>query len=342
MASDAETGGPGGDEPLSRAEREALARWDEDALGVQMASRFYLDDASKVQIAKAFGVSRFQVARLITEARRRGAVRVEITTPGGVDRELSAALQEALDVPRAVVVQAPPAGGEGAPRSAAPLQLVAAAAAAVLGELVREGDVLGMTWSRAIEAMSHQLPRLPRCTVVQLAGAVHPADGLLGSVEVVRRVAAAAGSHGHPVYAPLVVEDAATAAGLRRQPEIAAALALGDRLDVAVVSVGAWRSSCSAVYDLLDEEVRRAVTDAGAVGEISGRLVDAAGELVATPLDERVVGLSVDQLRRAPQRLATSYGAYRAVATRAAARAGLVSTLVADGDLARAVLDLPG
>ncbi|MEJ5945968.1 sugar-binding domain-containing protein [Pseudokineococcus basanitobsidens] len=324
---------------LSEAERDALARWDEDDLGVHMARRYYVDDASKVAIAKAFGVSRFQVARLVADARRRGAVKVEVVTPGRVDRDLCAELQQALGVPRAVVVEVEAAPGPASPAPA--VARVAAATAEVLRGVLREGDVLGMTWSRAIEAMSHQLDRLPRCTVVQLAGAVHPGDGVLGSVEVVRRVAAAAGSHGRVLYAPLVVGDAATAAGLRQQDEIASALVLGDRLDVAVLSVGAWGPSRSAVFDLLDARTQQEATDAGACGEVSGRLFDADGAAVSTSLDARVVGLTAEQLVRAPQRVATSHGAYRAEATRAAVRAGFATTLVVDGDLARAVLQLP-
>lgn len=318
--------------PLSDEEREALERGDDEELGVLVARRYHLADQSKVEIAKAFGLSRFQVARLLAEARRNGTVRIEVGRPGRLDQELARELQAHLGIPRAVVVSTRPGDG------AAAMRHVATTLGTVLGEVVREGDVVGVAWSRAIEAMTRQLTRLRPCTLVQLAGALHFPGDRLGSVEVIRQMAAVAGGTALPVYVPLVVDDAATAHGLRHQPEIAEVLAMADRLDVAVLSVGTWRASGSAVFEAVGEDLRSEGITRGACGEVSGRLFDRDGAPVPTALDDRVVGVTVEQLRRAPTRVVTSHGAYRAEATVAAVRAGLVSTLVADDDLARAVL----
>ena len=63
------------------AERRALDVEDEEQLALHVARRCHLDDQSKVDVAKALGLSRFQVARLIADARRRGQVRIEIGPP---------------------------------------------------------------------------------------------------------------------------------------------------------------------------------------------------------------------------------------------------------------------
>ncbi|GAB3755544.1 sugar-binding transcriptional regulator [Microlunatus parietis] len=301
---------------------------DETALMLAIARRYYREDQSKVDIARELGLSRFQVARLLQEARRTGLVRIEIGSPGHVDEELSTRVADRWDVPRVIVVEAHPSSQQ------ATFDFIGTAVAAELERLVTEDAVIGLAWSRAAPAMARGMRRLPPCTVVQLSGAIYPPGGLPGSVEVTREVAAAAGGTAHILYAPLVVPDAETADGLRRQPEIAAALGRGDRLDVAVLSVGAWRSGSSAVYDLLPNADRRALHDRGVVGEVSGRVLDADGQAVITDLDRRVVGATLDQLRAAEVRLTTGSGAERRDAIVAAIRAGLVSTLVIDDALA--------
>src|SRR5690625_7398932 len=92
------------------------------------------------------------------------------------------------------------------------------------------------------------MDELPRCTVVQLAGSLHVSPGS-GTVAVAARAAALAGGEAHPIHAPLVVTDPHAAAALRAQPGIRDALAIADRLDVAVVSVGRWRAGSSTVFD---------------------------------------------------------------------------------------------
>lgn len=306
---------------------------DETAQMLAIARRYYREDQSKVDIARDLGLSRFQVARLLQEAKRTGLVRIEIGSPGHIDQDLSTRVAERLGLPRVIVVEAHPS----APQST--FDFVGAALASELEDVVTEGATIGLAWSRATPAMVRSLRRLPPCTVVQLSGAIYPPEGLPGSVEVTREVAASAGGSAHILYAPLVVPDSETADGLRRQPEIAAALARGDRLDVAVLSIGAWRSGSSAVYDLLGATDRDHLASSGTVGEVSGRLLGADGRPVITDLDGRVIGATLDQLRAAAVRLTTAGGAERRAATVAAVRAGLVSTLIIDDALAQALIE---
>lgn len=317
---------------LSDMERSALESGDDVAVRIAIARRYYHHDQSKVTIANAFGLSRFQVARMLQDARRDGLVRIEIGAPGRRDRESSAALRDRLGVEKVVVVTSEPAS----PHST--VEHVGRAVAEELAGTLREGDVLGMTWSAVTVVMSQALPRLPRATVVQLAGTIYPPAGVQGSVEVSRSVADAAGGDAHVIYAPLVVADPDTAGGLRRQPEIAQVLTRGRSLDVAVLSVGAWQPSASAVYDLLDPVEQADIAAAGVCGEVSGRLFDTSGHFVPTPLDARVIGVTTDDLRATPRLITSSFGAFRAEATLAAVRAGLVRTLVVDDQLAAALL----
>ena len=76
-------------------------------LSATVARRYYLDGRSKVQIADELGLSRFKVARLLDLARETGLVRIEIGHPGSIDVDLSARLQQAFGLERAVVVITP-------------------------------------------------------------------------------------------------------------------------------------------------------------------------------------------------------------------------------------------
>ena len=56
------------------------------------ARRYFLDGASKSEIAQELGISRFKVARLLDDARRDGIVRIEIGAPPEIDIEMSTEL----------------------------------------------------------------------------------------------------------------------------------------------------------------------------------------------------------------------------------------------------------
>jgi DNA-binding transcriptional regulator LsrR (DeoR family) len=289
---------------------------------VEVSTDYYLDGRSKVEIAKHRGISRFQVARLLTEARENGVVRIEIAAPAHLDAGRARLLAEGLGAQEVVIVPG------GADRDST-RDLLARELARIVAARVRAGTTVGVSWSRTIEAAVRTLGTLPPCDVVQLVGAL-PVHGSGNSLELIQRFTGMEGVRTWPVWSPLLVGDPATAAGMRQQPEIAAALDRADSLDLAVVSIGAWNPTGSTVHPQVTDAERRAATENGAVAECSGRLFDAHGRAVITPLDARVVGVTLDQLARTPEVIAIGYGAEAAAGLRGAVRGGIASVLVMD------------
>jgi DNA-binding transcriptional regulator LsrR (DeoR family) len=300
-------------------------------LMVDVSTDYYLDGKSKVEIARDRGISRFQVARLLTQARDQGVVRIEITPPRA-DGERGALLAARLGLREVLIA----ASGEDA---ATTRENVAVELARAAREHITEGATVGVSWSRTVEAAVRHIGRLPHCDVVQLVGAL-PVEGSGNSLALISTFAQMPGVRTWPVWSPLLVADAATAAGMRRQPEIADALARADHLDVAVVAIGHWSERTSTVYPQISAEEQQAATEAGAIAECSGRLFDAAGRPVRTSLDERVVGVTLEQLAATPQVIAIGYGAAVAPGLVAAVTGGVANTLVIDDAAATALESL--
>lgn len=291
-----------------------------------MARRFYLEGRSKIQIAEEFGVSRFKVARVLESALERDLVRIEIRVPAELDAERSDALRARYGLRNAVVVESPADQDHDSPDP----ENLGAVAAGLLGELVSEGDVLGLAWGRSIITMANALERLPPCTVVQLTGVYDAGTAERGSVEAVRRAAAVCGGEAHPMYAPMVLPDAATAAALRQQTGIAAAMSYFDKVTVAVVSIGSWEPRVSTVYDALDDTQREHYAELGVAAEMSSHLFAADGRRVGHDLRDRCITVDTDRLRRVPEVIAIAGGIRKANAVGAVLRSGLVTSLVTD------------
>ncbi|WP_347350539.1 sugar-binding domain-containing protein [Intrasporangium sp.] len=315
-------------------------------LAAAVARRHYLLGQPKVEIAEALGISRFKVARLIDYACRAGIVRFEIVARGGIDLDRSARLQEVLGLRHVLVVQSRAAtrtdsGLESTLAVAASSGELGAAAGELLADLLAEGDVLGLPWSRSVDVMTRCLHDLPKVDVVQLSGALDLPGYDSSTVAIVRRAARATGGTASIFYAPLLLDDAASAAALRREPQVARVLGQASRVTVAVVGVGAWQPGLSTVFDSACPADRESAATAGVVGEIGGVLFDADGAAVGCPLADRTVTVSAAQLRAIGQVVGLAAGAAKRAAVLAAITGGLVDALVIDLDLADALLDAP-
>ena len=315
-----------------RRRRESALGPAELVLTASVARRYYLDGATKSQIAEELKLSRFRVARILNHAREAGIVKIEIDYRGDLDLELSIALGAAYGLRHCLVVNCP--NLEDARLRAG----LGAVAAGLLSEIVGPEDVLGVVWARSVMAMRDALGRLTPCTVVQLTGSLSASDSEDSAVELARDIARLSGGAVFYFYAPMIVSDATTARALRRQPDISRALSRAGEVTKAVVGIGAWTRGASSVADAVSEQERGNMHDLGVRAEVGGIQLDRDGRPVPTALTERIIGVSAEQLRGVPEVIGIAYGAPKASAVRAALRGNLVTSLVTHAEMAHALL----
>lgn len=297
-----------------------------------VARLHYRHGRSKVEIAAELGISRFKVARLLDEAFQSGLVRLEITPAGDLDVDRSIELRERLDLRHALVLAATPGP------TALTRQRLGAVAARWLEDEVSAEDVLGLPWSRSVYAMTQALTTLPPVEVVQLCGAVVQTEDAGSAVEIVVAVARLAGGRADRFYAPLIVDDADTAKALRGQQELRSAFRAAQRVTKAVVGLGSWEPGGSTVYDAATPRERRQAAAIGVVGEICGICFDAGGQVLGPQISERTVTVPAPVFTRFDDVTAVVMGANQRAPVRAAIAGGLVHGLIADADLAFALL----
>ena len=297
-----------------------------------VARRHYLQNQSKVEIAQELGISRFKVARMLEAARERGLVRIEIVRQGSLDVDLSARLQERFGLAHAVVLDTADAD-PGTVR-----HQLGRAAAELLSEVLVDGDVLGLPWSRNVHAMVGALTGLPRVDVVQLTGAIALPDLDSSAVDIVRRAARVSGGKAFVFYAPFVLDSKTSADALRRQPAVLDSLTRASAVTKAVVGIGSWQPGESTIHDLLDEVEQRDLAAHGVVGELAGIFFDADGKPLRPKVAARLITMDPDDLQRVAEVIAVVSGASKSGAVRAALEGGLVQGLVIDATLADVLL----
>jgi DNA-binding transcriptional regulator LsrR (DeoR family) len=294
-----------------------------------IARRYYLEGRTRVQIAEEFGISRFKVARELDEALATGMVEITIRNPGSIDLELSTRLQREFGLEHAYVVTT----DAHTPDQRA--DAVAKATAELLQSILREEDVLGVDCGRTLNKVANHLTSLPPSDVVQLTGMAGELNA--NGADLVRRISEISGGKTWPMYAPLVVADARTAASLSGNHQIQETVARHAKVTCAIVSIGAWRPGASQVYQALTNDDAQELERAGVCGEACALLLDVEG--VRMPgLDERRMAIDEATLRAIPTVIGVAAGPHKIDATRAVLRSGLVSSIVTDAEIAAAVL----
>jgi DNA-binding transcriptional regulator LsrR (DeoR family) len=316
-----------GPEDLNSEDFEHLAR---------IAHRYYVDGRTQEEIGREFGLSRPKIQRLLERARWSGVVDIRIAAPPWLNLDLETRLREGFRLADAIV----------APRRADPQsqrEAVARAAAQFLGRRLHDGAVIAVGHGRD----AGEVPRFfrPRrrldCEYVSAMGGSPRVDTPTNPNEICQVLAAASGGRSRSLYAPAYVENAEVRDRFLQQEAITHTLDAAARADVALVGIGSVDDGCTMVRSgcLSLEEIAR-LRDQGAVGDILGNFVDAGGRLIASPHRDRLIALSIDDLRRVETVVAVVSEAEKPLAILGVLRAGVVDVLVVDEGNAHAVLDL--
>jgi DNA-binding transcriptional regulator LsrR (DeoR family) len=312
---------------LGSDERELLAR---------IAHRWYLDDRTQTEIAHEFGLSRPKVQRLLVRARLTGVVQIHIEAPRGVDLGLEARLIETFGLADAIV-------SPSAPDAETQRAAVARAAAGYLERQLADGTVVAVSHGRDIGAIPrHYRPASPRDGVFVSAMGGSPTISLpTNPNEICRALAERSGGRAESLFAPAYVESEEVRDRIHAQEAVSHVLRTAATADLALVGIGGTDDDCTMVRSgCLDVGEIARLREQGAVGDVLGNYVDVRGELIASPHSSRLIGLSVDDLRRIAHVVAVVSGAEKPRATLGVLRAGIVDVLIVDEANARTVLEL--
>lgn len=317
----------------------AQLRADEQVRLMAKVARMYHERGLRQQdIADELHLSQARVSRLLKRAGEVGIVRTMIVVPSGVHTDLEEALEQRYGLGEAVVVDADGSAADVTPA-------LGAATASYLEATLTGGDTIGLSsWSSTLLAAAEAMrpSRTPVVDkVVQVVGGMGDPRVQLQATRLLSLLAGATGADPVLMPAPSLLGTAAARESLVADSTVRSVMDLWSELTVLLVGIGSvdpsplLRESGNALPDAEQDALRAA----GAVGDVCLRFFDASGAPVHTAVDERLVGIGVDQIRAVPRRVAVAGGTRKLAAIRAALLGRWMSVLVTDVTTARALLD---
>lgn len=323
--------GSNSQEYISRSSPEYL-----DLLA-KVAHLYYEKGLNQRQIATQIDRHPSTISRLLEEARNEGIVRITVHYPWRTDKDLAARLIDKFALKDAQVLVS-----EGMPY----LQMLdglGVIAARILADLLKDGDILGVSWGTAVYStiQSLRVSRPVQITAVQMCGAA--GESVTGGVELPRLAAEICGGSYRYLPAPIVVKEVSVAQSLLHEPMVHEVLKLAEQADIALVGIGSvdpqvsqWlRVGYASPFELTE------LTRLGYVGDVCGRFFTEQGEILDSDLNSRVIAVTAESLRKIKRVIAVSGGEIKVTAIRGALHSGLVNTLVTDSIAAHKLLSEP-
>jgi deoxyribonucleoside regulator len=326
---------------LARRGRVPLS--EDQFLLAEVAQLYYVGNFTQAEISRQIGTSRSNVSRMLKEAREQGMVEVRIHSPLRTVPALQEELISRLGLRECLVLAALEGDSRGVFESTDTVTQVAALAARYLQENVAEGTTVGLGWGRSVYRVVHSrfFREKKDVTVVQAMGSIGGSIVEFDGIATTARLAEVLGASAHYLHAPMLVNDAATRAGLLRDPHISKTLEVARRAETMVSSVGTpGREHGQYLTGYLGDEDLEYIREQGAEGDICGAYYAFDGSSVHLEMNERSIAISTEHLSGVPNRVGVSSGPEKPRANIGAARSSLLNVLITDEYTAGKMLDI--
>jgi DNA-binding transcriptional regulator LsrR (DeoR family) len=311
-----------------------MARVDELRLMTKVARMYYEQGLRQTEIMERLNVSQSTISRLLKRAEKAGIVRITVSVPSSAHPELEEALQEKFELKEAIVVDSMDDDDQ-VVRDLGP------AAAFYVETTLKPSDVVGISsWSAALLAMVDAMQpnsRAAGARVVQILGGVGNPSAEVHATHLTQRFANLVGGTATLLPAPGVVGSPEARRVLLKDRFVQEATELIGSVTLALVGIGAVEPSrmLAASGNVFSSAELESLRAEGAVGDICLRFFDRQGAPVVTPLNDRVIGVDLAQLRLADRVVAVAGGRRKIAAIRGALSGRLVNVLITDVDTAQ-------
>ncbi|MBM1299367.1 sugar-binding transcriptional regulator [Serratia nematodiphila] len=310
----------------------------DNELLTEIAVAYYQDEITQEEIAKKFGISRIKVGRLLKRAKEEGIVEINVRYHPVFSTRLEQQMMERFPISRALIALDHQDEEE-------QRRQVAALVSNYLAMSLKDDMVLAVGQGRNVAAIADHVGSVTErnCKFICGIGGTHRPGDAINADHISRRLAKKFGGSSETLYAPAYVENRALKDAFMQNGTIKETLDRARKADVALVGIGDMNENSYMVKLgwFTPHEIIEASLNQGVIGDIAGYdFFNAQGQHVDTVMNDRVIGLSIDELRKIPCVIAIASENTKALAILGALRTGAIDIIATSALNVRTILNM--
>jgi DNA-binding transcriptional regulator LsrR (DeoR family) len=311
---------------------------DEKKFLLKISRMYYFDEMTQAEIAKKIGFSRPIISKALQRARNEGLVEIIIHDDAFHTIDLEQEIENAYSLEDVIVV----------PTIEMPVEMaktaVSKAAAAFVLKNLRDLSKIGVSRGTTLNSLVKEFPEdsFENLTIIPLIGGMGSSRIELHSNQIAFELSKKLNCSCESLYAPAIVESGNLRELLLQTPTVADVLEEASNIDLAIVGIGnpLYKSTMEDIGYLGEEEIN-SLRAAQVVGDINSCFILADGSIAPNTINERVIGVNVEDLRKVKKVVAIAHGKHKVESILAALRGGYIHVLITDEqtaqDLARKI-----
>lgn len=304
---------------------------------IKMARMYYEYGYKQEEIANIEGISKAKVSRLLDKAIQAGIVQIKVVYNLQSVDYLAKALKDYFKLKNVFVTPVIVNNPE------AILNDLGKSVSMFLAEIVKDNDILGVSWGNTLRYVVENLEIYPvkNVRVVQLNGGVAKNYLSTQSAAIIEGFVRAFQAVPYMLPVPAIVDNAELAQALSLDSNVKNTLELGKQARIAILGIGRTSQESILVQaGYFENEEYNELLEKGSVGDICSRYFCIDGTIADADLNERTISIPLSDIGTKEYAIGVASGEEKAEAIIGALRGQYINSLFIDEVSAKKCLEL--
>ncbi len=302
-----------------------------------IAEAFYIDGLTQKEVGEKFGFARPSISRLLTEAREKGVVSIEVHRIFDNDDTLAKEIMQKFGVQNIYVTTLPKKAKKD------PIENFGFFAADILHGLLDPHSLFGITLGMTVSSVINELCRLEPIPikVIQLCGSLDADDPNLDAHAIVEKLSRSYGTDAIYLHAPYAVQSQKMRDYLTENQSNQKNIRWARKANIALVGAGTLNVEDSSLLrgHHITEDNLKNLKKLGAIGDIGGFNINAEGVFVEGG-DYWRTGMDFNGFLNIENRVCAVIGSHKAPQIAAALKGKIITHLITDQPTAKELLQM--
>lgn len=287
---------------------------------------YYLEDLNQQTIAENLNISRTKVSRYLTKARKEKVVEIRINSHREMFEELERGIEKKFGIKECLLVCSSEDIRETYEQTAVSLT-------GLLERFLKDDDLLGVGWGTTLKSVAGCLDPDKRIDikVIPLLGGLGKTDIQVHTNSVAKALADSFGGTSYVLNSPAVLDSREAKEILEKDSSIREIIEMSERINTAVIGmsdIGTGSTMVQSGNFTVDDFTYLA--GLGVEGDVNLIFIDAKGLPVPNRLDDRIVKISFEKLKKINNVIGIAFGEKKLKVISGALSSGLVNILITD------------
>jgi deoxyribonucleoside regulator len=316
---------------------------------VKAAYLYYIKGVSQNEIADKLQISVTTVSRLIKKAKDEKIIEFVIKDPYIECIRLEEKLKETFGLKDVVIAPDPTVSTVENTKFNVEnrKKLVAIEGARYLQRIIKEEDVLGISWGSTMYYLINYLNPCQKvnATFVTLHGSISCCENELDVRTLVSRMAKAFSGKNYYILAEGLMSNKTIAESMKKEKSIAKVFDMFDKVNISISGIGSFYPNLDSKLskkEYINESELENLKNKNVVGDMALRFFDANGRECITDLKERTISIDFESFKKIKTKITIATDESKAYTVLSALKGNLIDVLITDYSFGNSIMKLAG